>query len=355
MKNSHGFTLIELLITVGATTGLLFVAGQIILQLKRGEKDAFDDLMQLASQRLFAQIIRSDLRKAAPSYGVLNEAPDPSGSQGDLGSFFDINRALGCSEELPQCSRTLTIKPGGPKTEFYFLMDATEEGLGMNYDPQSAFSAAGSYTNLNQGNVLTTGVNAVEGGFLVGHLYLMTSPNEIPIYKLNQGQCQCVGTGTQFNCSQAPAGCGNTPTVPALRVASFIGAGSGAGLPVGSVASDLVRPQGASNSLFGNLGYWVHHPADDAIAFGNNPATFLKTLPAMGDMISRARIKKVWLVLYQVLPNKDLVRSVWSNHTATNGFNSSTHLVIANKVKQVKFRRPSISVGTMTFTMELEN
>jgi len=354
MKTPAGFSLVELMVATAAVSGVILVSSNIYLQLKSGEKAAFDSLMQLAEQRLFAQIIRSDLRKVAPSFGVLKETPDSNSnvSGGNLGSFFDINRVLGCSEELDQCGRSYTIEAGSTKDTFYLLVDASEDGMGLSYDPSWAFQGS-TYVSTNRNSVLINGADPIPGGFTNDALYLLTSMSEVPVNigTQPQSQCQCIGSGGIFNCSSPPSSCGNTPPIPFSRNSSFVGVASG--ITSAGSTGDISRPSGTATTLFNQIFVSVH-PADGNVTWGTSPEIFFKTLPGMGDIIARARIKKVQLLRYKLLPNKDLVRSTWSHYSQNKGFNPAQDLVIANKVKKVTFRRPSISVGTVTFSMQHE-
>ncbi len=342
MKNRHGMTLIELLISLAAATSTLLAVGWMLQQVRQRQKVAFDDLTSLAERRLVGQVLRKDLMRITPSFNALMVPADS-----EQVPFFEWNRASDCSEGQRECARTLTLDRG---QSVHLLVDAGTAG-GTLYDPALAFQGA-SYVGLNRENVVNEQAPSLPDRFVNGRLYLLRSLGESPVVMAGQDQCHC-GAVRQA-CS---ASCSGARQVPYFRSSVYLGVASG--IPASGKGGDLVKVQLTKGGFAGGL-FADRHPSDSSLIFGSTPQSFLETLPPLGDMISRAELREVRLVRYDLGQEGDLVRREWTGSAGGTpagstlpGFEGSS-LLVAKKVVRIVFRRPSLSIPLVSFQVEQE-
>ncbi len=353
---NSGISLIELMLAMAAVGALMITTNQVLLQLKKTEKSAVDDLSILADQRLLSSVLRNDLRRMAPSFNALSslsDAPYPNEP------FFELSLALSCSDTLPQCRRTRTLaRPTAaqPNASFIVMIEARNDGMSSVYDPSNAYSWP-NYVALNRNGAVNNLPPADPGRFIDGKVFLLRSLSESIVKQGPHDRCYCTGqtvSPLQFNCSQAQSGgqnanCGGSAEVPYVRPSIYVGYASG--VQANPNGGDLVKIPASGDALDTLIRF--QHPAASSTVFGQNPDTFLRSLPPMDAMNTRARLIEVHLIKYELTPKGEFLRSRWVGGGAQPW--GPMPVRIADRVAKVTFRRDSISLPAIGFKIDFDN
>ncbi len=324
--SNPGFTLTEVLLGVGISAMVLMFATTVFRNYVKVNKN-LERLLNIGQEEISAQrYFQRDLKSAYYSFIVLRKNDTQSNNFWDY--FSDYPAQLTGS----RITREFLLTPNGE--DFPMLVGCNKLPNAIKFTPASAYNTTAggiTFNSLNKDGQLQRVSDAVHLNspeiWIPNQLLLLFSPANLrPI------------TNGTVDFTQAP------------HWPYFLGAVSGSsGLRLNPV------------TLPGhNKGDVLSVPSQDFATEGD----FMKALPVVGGGDVLFYVKCVNLISYKILRDNTLVRINWattgtpSYRAFTAGDSEETYLedlpykVIVKNVKQVKFKRESISRTTIDLDIE---